>query len=179
MKLAFKICIVGDPGVGKTSLILRYIENKFKENYIPTLGVEFLTKKIMVKDVETSLIIWDIGGQHKWQTKLHLYLQGADGAIIIFDLTRRNTFANLENWITNIKKISGDVPYLMVGNKKDLVEDRNVELDEAIAFSKTKDGYPVLETSAKTGDTVNSMFHKIAENVIIHKAKKQANLPEI
>lgn len=174
MKLAFKICIVGDPGVGKTSLILRYIENKFKENYIPTLGVEFLTKKIMVQDAETSLIIWDIGGQHKWQTKLHLYLQGADGAIIIYDITRKSTFGNVEKWITNIKKIAGDVPYLMIGNKKDLEKDRNVQLDEAIAYSKTKDNYPVFETSAKTGDTVEAMFHRIAENIIIHKAKKQA-----
>ncbi|NVM04650.1 MAG: GTP-binding protein [Candidatus Helarchaeota archaeon] len=180
MKLAFKICIVGDPGVGKTSLILRYIENKFKDNYIPTLGVEFLTKKLKVgkEGIETSLIIWDIGGQHKWQTKLHLYLQGADGAIIIFDLTRRNSFTNLEKWINNIKKISGDVPYLIVGNKKDLVEDRNVKLDEALAFSKNIDNYPVLETSAKTGETVMGMFHKIAENIIIHKAKKQASLSQ-
>ncbi|MFX1450228.1 MAG: Rab family GTPase, partial [Promethearchaeota archaeon] len=129
MKLAFKICIVGDPGVGKTSLILRYIENKFKENYIPTLGVEFLTKKINVgkEAIETNLIIWDIGGQHKWQTKLHLYLQGADGAIIIYDITRRSTFQNLENWVTNIKKIAGEVPYLFVGNKKDLENERNVK----------------------------------------------------
>ncbi|MHA1298368.1 MAG: Rab family GTPase [Candidatus Helarchaeota archaeon] len=176
MKLSFKVAIAGDPGVGKTSLIIRYIENKFKENYIPTLGVEFLTKKLEVgqEKIPTSLIIWDIGGQKKWQTKLHLYLQGSDGAIIIYDITRKNTFNNLEKWIKNIKEYAGDIPYLIVGNKNDLENERNVDLKEAEDFSKERDKAPVLETSAKTGDSVNIMFHKIAENIIIYKARKKS-----
>ena len=176
MKLAFKVCIVGDPGVGKTSLILRYIENKFKENYIPTLGVEFLTKALLIekegKKVPTNLIIWDIGGQAKYKDRLHIYLKGSDGVIIIFDITRKNTFNNINNWIGHVRKHAGKIPYLIVGNKKDLEENRNVQLEEAISFSKSKDNYPVLETSAKTGDTVKNMFHTLAENIIFHKAKK-------
>ncbi len=174
VRLAFKVCIVGDPGVGKTSLIIRYIENKFKENYIPTLGVEFLTKKLEIgkQKVPTNLIIWDIGGQKKWQTKLHLYLQGADGVIIIYDITRKSTFNNLGFWIGNIIEHSGKVPYLLVGNKKDLENDRTVSMNDSIEFSKTLHSMPVLETSAKTGETVNAMFYKIAEDIIIHKASK-------
>lgn len=176
MKLAFKVVIIGDPGVGKTSLIIRYIEGKFKENYIPTLGVDFLTKFLEIgKDkVGTSLIIWDIGGQQKWQSKLHLYLQGSDGAIIIYDITRQKTFKNLDKWITNVKKYAGNIPYLLVGNKNDLEEDRNVTFNDAENFAKQLNDVPVLETSAKTGELVNKMFEKIAEKIVIYKAQKKS-----
>ena len=175
MTLAFKIILIGDPGVGKTSLIFRYIENKFKDNYIPTLGVDFLTKKVIVgeKKIPANLIIWDIGGQKKWQKNLHLYLKGADGAIIIYDITRKQTFNNLDEWINNILNHAGNIPYLLIGNKKDLEKERNVSLEDAISYSKSKDNVKLLETSAKTGDLVNDMFIKIAEDVIMHKAKMQ------
>ncbi|MHA1380909.1 MAG: Rab family GTPase [Candidatus Helarchaeota archaeon] len=176
MKFAFKVCIIGSPGVGKTSLIIRYIENKFKEDYIPTLGVDFLTKKLEVgaEKIPTSLIIWDVGGQHKWKSKLHLYLQGSDGVIIIYDITRRSTFKNLEDWINSAKKYAGDVPYLIIGNKNDLEGERNVDLNEVIEFSNNLEAVPVLETSAKTGKSVNTMFQTIAQNIIIHKAQKKS-----
>ncbi len=174
LRLSFKICTVGEPGVGKTSLIIRYIENKFKENYIPTLGVDFLTKKIKVgeKNTDVTLIIWDIGGGAKWKDRINLYMKGADGVLIIYDITRRKSFNNLEYWINQVTKYSGRVPYLIVGNKKDLDDLRKVTLEEAMNYLRSKDDAPIIETSAKTGETVDVMFHRIAEKIIIEKAKK-------
>lgn len=179
MKLAFKVCILGDPGVGKTSLIIRFIENKFKENYIPTLGVDFLTKKLQVgKDkVPTTLTIWDIGGQ--WKERLHLYLQGSDGAIIIYDITRKTTFNSVSDWLNYVLEYSGEIPFLIVGNKLDLAAQRKVTLEEAISLAETINNAEILEASAKTGKTVNMMFSKIAEKIIINKAKKQIKKSEI
>ncbi|MFX1450229.1 MAG: Rab family GTPase [Promethearchaeota archaeon] len=174
LKLSFKICIVGEPAVGKTSLIIRYIENKFQENYIPTLGVDFLTKKIIVGKSNTpvNLIIWDIGGDKIWKERLHLYVRGADGVLIIYDVTRLTTFQqSLEFWINQIEKYAGKIPFMLVGNKNDLEELRKITYDQAVSELKKKGINDLLETSAKTGDTVNEMFHKIAEKIIIQKAK--------
>ena len=173
LKFSFKICITGEPGVGKTSLIIRYMENKFRENYIPTLGVDFLQKKIEIGEnkVPVNLIIWDIGGGYKWKSRLNFYLKGSDGAIVIYDITRRSTFNKLDEWINRILKHAGKVPLMIIGNKKDLEELRKIQIEEALSHLKNKNVVNILETSAKTGDTVNEMFYKIAENIVIQKAK--------
>ncbi|MHA1385675.1 MAG: Rab family GTPase [Candidatus Helarchaeota archaeon] len=176
LKLSFKVCLIGNQGVGKTSLIVRYIENKFRENYIPTLGVDFLTKKITLgeKNTPVNLTIWDIGGDTKWKDRLQFYLRGSDGAIIVYDITRKNTFKKLDFWIEALYKSTGEIPFIVVGNKKDLEENRNVKLKEAEDYLKGKKSYALLESSAKTGETVNEMFLKIAKSIIIEKAKKNS-----
>ncbi len=173
LKLSFKICIVGEPAVGKTSLIIRYIENKFQDNYIPTLGVDFLTKKVAVgkSNIPVNLIIWDIGGDKVWKDRLHLYLRGADGILIIYDTTRQRTFDQLDFWINQIEKHAGKIPFMIIGNKNDLEESRNVIYEQALAKLKKRGINDLLETSAKTGETVNEMFQSIAEKIIIQKAK--------
>ncbi|NVM04649.1 MAG: GTP-binding protein [Candidatus Helarchaeota archaeon] len=176
LKLSFKLCIVGERAVGKTSLIIRYIENKFQENYIPTLGVDFLTKKIVVgkeSKIPVNLIIWDIGGDDIWKDRLHLYLRGADGVLIIYDITRPQTFNQIDFWINKIAINAGEIPYMVIGNKNDLKDLRKVTTDQAISKLKKRGNIELLETSAKTGKTVNEMFQKIAEKIIIQKAKSK------
>lgn len=165
-RFRFKTVIVGEGGVGKTSLILRFVNDAFKDNYIPTLGVNF-----MIKDLfdNIRLIIWDIGGQNVWKAKLPLYLKGADGAIIIFDLTRPHTFNAVETWISKIREIvQQDLPFIIVGNKNDLAQDRKISPKEVEKFLKHKKVSMYYESSAKTGQNVNEFFEQIAQTLVKH-----------
>jgi small GTP-binding protein len=164
----FKVVLVGEEGVGKTSLILRYVNNSFTESYIPTLGVNFMTKDLQTEGIR--LIIWDIGGQTAWKSKLPLYLSGADGAIITFDLTRINTFNAIEDWISKIQTITEqNIPFIVVGNKNDLKKDRKVKEKEAKDFLKKQKFSIYFESSAKTGEKVDIFFERIAQEIIKHK----------
>ncbi|HUY00407.1 MAG TPA: Rab family GTPase [Candidatus Deferrimicrobium sp.] len=164
----FKVVLVGEEGVGKTSLILRYINNSFTENYIPTLGVNFTTKDLQTSGIR--LIIWDIGGQAAWKSKLPLYLKGADGAIISFDLTRIHTFSAIEDWISRIQTITEQhIPFVVVGNKKDLKKDRKVQEKEVKNFLKKQSFSIYFESSAKTGENIDTFFERIAQEIMKYK----------
>ena len=164
-----KIVLLGDEGVGKSSLIVRYVKNKFKHEYISTMGVDFLIKNLKIDDDGIKCIVWDIGGQNQWREKLHLYLQGSDGAIIVTDLTRKKTLDGLNYWLDAIKKYLkiDDLPLVVVGNKLDLVEQRKITPEDL----KNATNYPVFETSAKTGETVEKMFVNVAKQVLVKKKK--------
>ncbi|MHA1271029.1 MAG: Rab family GTPase [Candidatus Helarchaeota archaeon] len=167
----FKVVLLGESGVGKTSIIDRYVNNRFKEKYQPTLGVDFLIKDIEINDNKVKLIIWDIGGELQWKNKLNLYLNGADGAIIVFDLTRLDTFKSLKFWHEKVTTISGRNPYIFVGNKLDLEKNRKVTLSQVTTFIKRK-SYPLyLETSAKSGEKVEKLFTRISEEIIKYREK--------
>lgn len=179
MRLAFKVCLIGSPGVGKTSLVLRYVKNYFKENYVGTIGADFLIKEINFPkmNLEIKLLLWDIGGQTKWRDIRSTYLMGSDGAILVYDITRRSTFNDLESWIGDFQKIAGqNTPFVIVGNKIDLdeLEMREVSTEELVEFAKNKSSKTNqvhhYETSAKTGKVVESMFSRAAFEIIKKKA---------
>ncbi|NVM30749.1 MAG: GTP-binding protein [Candidatus Helarchaeota archaeon] len=161
----FKVVVVGEEAVGKTSLILRYVENTFEGDYIPTLGVNFVVKDL--PDMSTRLVIWDIGGQNMWKAKLNLYLKGSDGAIIIFDVTRPVTFGTLDTWISKLQQqLDPQFPYVVVGNKTDLQDLRKVQEAHAHKFLKNKRHSIYFEASAKTGKNVEDLFRRIADELI-------------
>ena len=165
----FKLVLLGDEGVGKSSLIVRYVQDKFSGEYISTLGVEFLSKELPLgEDKTVRLIIWDIGGQEQWKKKLNLYLRGADGAVIIVDLTRKATLDDFKFWINSIEKYVPGIPKVLVGNKLDLVDQRKISSEEL----KAKTDLTTFETSAKTGETVENVFTTISELMIGYKKKK-------
>ncbi|MHA1145292.1 MAG: Rab family GTPase [Candidatus Helarchaeota archaeon] len=169
LTMAFKCVLLGNQGTGKTSLILRFIKNKFNADYTTTLGVDFLTKDLKIKDTNIKLVIWDIGGQDIWERKLPVFLKGSSGAIIVSDLTRPPTVEAISRWREHVHKTAGpETPYVVVGNKNDL--DRRVTKDD---LKKQAEGQPFYETSAKTGDHVEEMFLAITELMIKHAAKKK------
>ncbi|NHI91509.1 MAG: GTP-binding protein [Candidatus Lokiarchaeota archaeon] len=165
----FKLVFLGDEGVGKSSLIVRYVKNTFSNKYISTLGVDFLTKELKFDEVGlVKLIIWDIGGQETWKKKLNLYLKGSDGAVIVVDLTRKQTLDDLKFWFGALEKYAPNIPRILVGNKTDLNNQRKISSDDLNNKSTIKK----FETSAKTGDTVEKIFIEISEMMVENTIKK-------
>jgi len=164
----FKLVVVGDPGVGKTSIILRFTDNAFLRTYIPTLGVN-ITEKIF-DDTEKVLevIIWDIAGQNKFQTMRRHFYQGSEAILLIFDLSNRSSFESIKNWyedvMKNMEKHHHQIGYIF-GNKSDLTEVRKVKLVEALALAKELN-LKYIETSALTGRNIEYTFYDIADSVI-------------
>ncbi len=163
----FKIAIVGDPGVGKTSLILRYTNNAFRRSYIPTLGVHVSDKIFKVKGSTIQLVLWDIAGQVKFETMRQQFYLGSDAILLVFDLTNQKSFENLSNWYLDVKnqlKNRPDLVGFIVGNKKDLIEELQITAERAFELANTHNlGY--IETSALTGENVDSAFNDLANKL--------------
>ncbi|NHI93180.1 MAG: GTP-binding protein [Candidatus Lokiarchaeota archaeon] len=160
-----KLVIMGDEGVGKSSLIVRFVENKFSAEYISTIGVDFLVKETKLENNnKAKLVIWDIGGQEQWKAKLNLYLKGADGGVVICDLTRPASGKSVTSWVEALKKHAGEVPYIVVGNKVDLK--RKISKKD---FNEIEKGHLHFESSAKTGEVVEQFFKEIASQMIQKK----------
>ncbi|MFX0038382.1 MAG: Rab family GTPase [Promethearchaeota archaeon] len=161
----FKIIIVGDPNVGKTSLILRYTDNAFRRNYVPTLGVMVSDKIFKIEDTVVQLTIWDIGGQQKFQTMRQQFYRGSDAVFLVFDLTRPESFNTIPKWFSDVieqlKDRSEDLMGFIIGNKKDLTEHIRVNSD-MINQMADQLGLGFIETSALLGENVDYAFSTIA-----------------
>jgi len=161
----FKIIIVGDPNVGKTSLILRYTDNAFRRNYVPTLGVMVSDKIFKIEDSIVQLTLWDIGGQQKFQTMRNQFYRGSDAVFLVFDLTRVESFNNIPKWFSDVsqqlKDRSEEIMGFIIGNKKDLIDKIQVTEDmERLIANKLELGF--IETSALLGENVDYAFSTIA-----------------
>ncbi|MEM3395719.1 MAG: Rab family GTPase [Thermoplasmata archaeon] len=156
-----KIALLGEGAVGKTALIQRFVYNTFNETYIQTIGARISKKSVMVGEDEIILIIWDILGQ-RYHDELHKgHYSGTEGALFVFDITRRETFEKLESWISSLNNAVGKVPAILLANKSDLPS-WQVSLEEIENFATTK-GMPYFITSAKTGVNVNEAFTRMGE----------------
>lgn len=171
-KYIIKVCLLGEANVGKTSLLYRYIENKFRDNYKATLGVNLLKKEANIEGYGLITIqIWDLGGQESFKSLRKLYLEGANGALIIFDMTKSKTFEKLSDWVGDFKEARGEQPILLVGNKTDLIDNIKVNENEASDFAN-KHGMEFIKTSAKTGENVEVAFLNLIK-VILDKISNQ------
>jgi len=159
-----KITLLGEKNVGKTSLVYRYIENKFRDSYKATLGVNLLKKDMDVDGNGVSVQIWDLGGQESFRSLRKLYLEGANGAFVMFDLTDRKTFDKLNEWIESFKEARGEQPMVLIGNKSDLENQRKITDMEASNYAKDNNMELIL-TSAKTGQNVEKSFDVITETL--------------
>lgn len=153
----FKTISVGSGSVGKTSLIKRFAEGTFRETYIPTLGVDFATKVIKIQDQTIKLVLFDTGGQELLGRLRPYYYRGANGAIVCYDITSKASFEALDGWLNEIYIHVGAIPLILVGNKTDLVDQREVLREQAEAYAQEKN-HQYIETSAKSGVGVDKMF---------------------
>lgn len=166
----FKTIIVGDGAVGKTALSLRYTEDKFQESYKMTIGVDFSIKRVVVNNKKIKTQIWDTGGQERFSKIRPLYYRGALGCLIVFDVTNKVSFDNLDLWFKEVKDNCRTIPIILVGNKIDL-ENRQVSTTAGRSFATKKSqelGYkiPYHETSAKTGETIKKVFSKLTKTMV-------------
>lgn len=168
-----KICLLGEANVGKTSLVYRFIENKFRDNYKSTLGVNLLKKDL---DIDTysgvSAQIWDLGGQESFRSLRKLYLEGANGALVIFDMTKRKTFDKLNEWVQSFREARGELPLLLIGNKIDLKDKIKITENEAREFAENNK-MAFLLTSAKTGNNVEKAFKDLMKSILEETISKE------
>jgi len=162
----FKSIVVGDGGVGKTALTLRFSKGFFTEDYKMTIGVDFHVKTISIDanegPIRSKLQIWDTGGQERFSSIRPMYYRGSLGALLIFDLTNSSSFEHLPQWIEEVRaNVKNEIPLLLVGNKSDLVDQRAVYLEEINTFTQNFNLY-YMETSAKTGEGVGDCFYILA-----------------
>jgi small GTP-binding protein len=151
---SLKIVVLGDSGVGKTCLLLRFVRDAWDSDSQPTLGVEFLAKIINTDKHRIQLQLWDTAGQELFRSITRGYYRGSAGALLMFDLTSRATFLNIERWLQDLREIARpDLTTILIGNKADLTEQREVPQDEARTYAETNH-MAYFETSAKTGDNV-------------------------
>ena len=168
IKQKFKVVVLGDPGVGKTTTILRFTDNVFMRAYVPTMGLNITQKRFRMNGRPIELVLWDIGGQVRFRSIANQFYEGASAMIIIFDLTSPTTFINASKWYNDIKDYFGDkfeqIGYLF-GNKTDLTEQRKVSRIDAERLATALD-LRYLETSALTGDQIENSFQEIADALL-------------
>lgn len=162
---AFKITVVGDGGVGKTSLIVRLTENRFSEDYKMTLGTSFAAQTVNIDDYVVTLQIWDLGGQPSFSHLRSFFYAGSKGGVVVFDLTDEKSFQNVPVWAKELFSVCGNVPIVIIGNKNDLASGRVVSRADAERVARSL-GAPYIETSAKTGDKVNMAFQGISRRLL-------------
>ena len=169
MVYRIKVIIIGEPGVGKTSLVKKFVSGRFTRDYRVSIGANLFVKDLILdSDIEVAIQIWDIAGQEKWEKMRHLYYKGAHGALIVGDITRENTFAQLEGfWSPDLKKFCGEIPKILVVNKIDLkpiISNKEFEnLAQNIKVNTT------IFTSAKNGQNVEEAFRTLAVEIIVSK----------
>jgi small GTP-binding protein len=152
--LILKICAAGSYGVGKTSLIRRYAENKFSSSYTPTIGVDITTKRVTVDRNQIKLLLVDTAGQEYFGKIRKTYFEGAFGCIVVYDITRRESFLELDRWISDFRDAVGERALIsIIGNKIDLENSRTVSSEEGKNFTEQY-GIPFYECSAKLGGDI-------------------------
>jgi len=168
----FKLVLIGDSGVGKSCLLLRFADDNFTDSYISTIGVDFRFRTINIQDKTVKLQIWDTAGQERFRTITSAYYRGADGIIMVYDVTSAESFDHVEEWLSEVDRYANEnTSKLLVGNKADLIEEKVVPEEDAQRFAD-KIGISFLETSAKTATNVDTAFLTMAKELIKNKEKQ-------
>ena len=172
-EVTLKFIILGDSGVGKTNLLLRYVGESFSENYIATLGIDFKMKNVIYNDVKVALQIWDTAGQERFRSITKSFLKGTDGIIFMYDISKKDSFLNLKNWIAEIDNSKlPDVKFVICGNKIDLEENREVTEEMKKKLSKEFET-DIIEISAKKGIKIEEPFDMLMNKIFNNMNKEQ------
>ena len=172
----FKVLLLGNSDVGKSSLILRYVDQVWSDTFVPTIGVDFKVKSLEIDNKQIKMQIWDTAGQERFRNVISSYFSGSHGILLIYDITNRDSFKNLESWLLEIEKnASQNVLKILIGNKSDLVDDREITTDEGKAFAN-RNAMQFIETSAKMNTNVNEAFEALAKLMIEFSSEKKTVL---
>jgi len=174
----FKLLMLGDASVGKTSLTHRYITGVFVDSPRLTIGVDFFSKKIRLENNKSVKIqIWDFGGEERFRFLLPTYSKGSNAAFFLYDITSRKTLESLSVWIQIIRKNAGNIPIFLIGSKKDLVDHRQVSFEDASQKGKEFLLTHHIELSAKTGENVEESFEILTE-LLLKKSKEISDIQD-
>jgi Ras-related protein Rab-6A len=158
----YKLVFLGDQSVGKTSIITRFMYDTFDSTYQATIGIDFLSKTMYLEDRTVRLQLWDTAGQERFRSLIPSYIRDSSVAVIVYDITNRTSFLNTGKWIDDVRTERGtDVTMMLVGNKTDLADKRQVSIEEGEAKAKEYD-IMFIETSAKAGFNIKALFRKVA-----------------
>ena len=173
-----KIVIIGDSGVGKTNLLKRFVSNVFTENTKATVGVEFMTKSYKINKHIFKIELWDTAGQERYKSITAVYYKGAKGALIVYDTTSKPSFDDIDKWLNEIRdKSSNDIKLMIIGNKIDLKDFR--EVPNELAMNKAKElGIPLMETSALDATNVKEAFCDLLKEIYKDLKSKNKNFED-
>ncbi|KAM8876040.1 ras-related protein Rab-37 [Synchiropus picturatus] len=176
--LLHKTILVGDSGVGKTSLLVQFDQGKFiPGSFSATVGIGFTNKVVTVDNVKVKLQIWDTAGQERFRSVTHAYYRDAHALLLLYDITNKSSFDNIRAWLTEVHEYAqSDVVIMLLGNKADMSSDRAIRRDEGERLAREY-SVPFMETSAKTGVNVELAFNAIAKE-LKHRAAHQPNEPK-
>jgi Ras-related protein Rab-1A len=161
----FKLLLIGNSAIGKSSLLLRFSDNIFNESFLPTIGVDFKIRTFDLSAKTVKLQIWDTAGQERFKTITSSYYKGAHGIILVYDITDKQSFKDIENWLSEVEKYASEsVVKLLVGNKCDLESQRQVTYEQGKEFADSL-GVKFIETSAKNSINVEKAFFTLAEEI--------------
>ena len=172
IKLSLKILLIGDSQVGKTSLLLKYTEHVFPEEHIATIGVEYKDKFIVKDNYNIRLQIWDTAGQERFHSITKNIYRNANGVLFVYDITNQESFNNIKNWIKDLQNVGNDIKGVIIGNKLDLDQKRDVSKEDLEEMGK-KNQMPFLETSAKQNINVNEGFDLLVNELLKGKNENQ------
>jgi len=175
----YKLVILGDQSVGKTSIITRFMYDTFDNTYQATIGIDFLSKTLWLQDRNVRLQLWDTAGQERFRSLIPSYIRDSSVAIIVYDITNRNSFLNTTYWLDGVRTERGqDVGVMLVGNKTDLNEKRQVPIEEGEAKAK-EHNIMFIETSAKAGVNIKALFRKIAASLLDNNSVQPSKTAEL
>eukprot|EP01111_Echinosteliopsis_oligospora_P019422 TRINITY_DN9404_c0_g1_i1.p1 TRINITY_DN9404_c0_g1~~TRINITY_DN9404_c0_g1_i1.p1 ORF type:complete len:207 (-),score=38.99 TRINITY_DN9404_c0_g1_i1:106-726(-) len=173
----FKLLLIGDSGVGKSCLLLRFADDTYTDSYISTIGVDFKIKTITLDNKVIKLQIWDTAGQERFRTITSSYYRGAHGIIVVYDVTEEATFNNVKQWMQEIQRYACEsVCRLLVGNKSDLVDKRMVDASTAKEYADSQN-IPFLEASAKSSANVEQSFMTMAAEIKTQQSGNSISVP--
>jgi small GTP-binding protein len=168
----FKIVVAGNGGVGKTTLLRRFVDGMFDESTIMTVGVEFFLKEMKFSDFSCALQLWDLGGQEQFRHLMSSYIMGARAALLLIDLTRMPKIDEVLEWVNIVRMHDINLPIILVGTKLDLKDLIAVEDDIALNIKDAFNMMDYIKTSSKTGHNVERVFKTVTERIIYFKNKK-------
>ena len=170
----FKVIIIGDTGVGKSCILLRATKDEFKDQHEVTIGAEFGSYSAMIENKITKLQIWDTAGQETFRSMIRVFYKGSHAAIIVYDVTRHETFDKIHEWLTEIRdNVGGDITIILVGNQIDNEEDREVQTEEGRQFAQDQRLHYFIETSAKNGVGIEGLFTKALKYLYYQLANQE------